>query len=367
VINYLQASDACIPLQHHPAMLLGYAHSQDVSSASIMDGVTPGPTSGQEHETAHSPLMQASTGLPPSPIAGDKLSPTQYMRMLRNLIRALDSRDTSFLLGQQMLPGHYGDVSHALLQAGNLRQALQILVRYQSKLCPLLQPRLRDEGGIAVLYWTDSFGAPGLLPFLVEMHMAAVTGMCRWLSGERLPWRFCFNRGRAPHSEQHQMHLGGDLRFNCHLDAMLIASEWLDKPWPRGNSMAASLILQNLERDALGTPMLASLPGTLYDYLLVNIRKAPTLDVCAQAFGISPATMKRHLARHGSHFQAELDQVRTHVALYLFQTLGYDNDAVAQHLGFHDANNFRRSFKRWTGQTPSLMRGGLLDAAVKFS
>ncbi|UUZ49971.1 AraC family transcriptional regulator [Massilia sp. B-10] len=43
------------------------------------------------------------------------------------------------------------------------------------------------------------------------------------------------------------------------------------------------------------------------------------------------------------------------MALRLFQR-GCDNDAVARHLGFHDANNFRRSFKRWTGLTPMLLR-----------
>ena len=32
------------------------------------------------------------------------------------------------------------------------------------------------------------------------------------------------------------MHLGGDLRFNCHLDAMLMNPEWLDRPWPRGTA-----------------------------------------------------------------------------------------------------------------------------------
>jgi AraC-like DNA-binding protein len=37
----------------------------------------------------------------------------------------------------------------------------------------------------------------------------------------------------------------------------------------------------------------------------------------------------------------------------------YDNEAAAAYLGFHDATNFRRSFKRWTGQTPSLLRSGL--------
>jgi AraC-like DNA-binding protein len=38
---------------------------------------------------------------------------------------------------------------------------------------------------------------------------------------------------------------------------------------------------------------------------------------------------------------------------------GCDNETVARHLGFHDANNFRRSFKRWTGMTPMLLRQGL--------
>nr|WP_267876193.1 AraC family transcriptional regulator [Duganella rivi] len=290
------------------------------------------------------------------PSADCELTPAEYLQLLSNVMRALDSPDTSFMLGQQMLPGHYGALSHALLQAQSLRQALDILCTGHARLCPLLTPRLREEGGLAVLYWTDSFGAPSQLPALVEMHMTAVTAMCRWLSGERLPWRYCINRSAPAHVEQHEVHLGSDLRFNCHLDAMLIDPVWLDRPWPRGNAMAASVALQGGDAEA-GAP---SLLTALYDYLLENIRLSPTLEGSAAAFGISPATMKRHLARHGSHFQAELDQVRTHVAMQLFQMRGYDNEAVAHYLGFHDATNFRRSFKRWTGLAPSLLRDALL-------
>ena len=152
------------------------------------------------------------------------------------------------------------------------------------------------------------------------------------------------------------MHLGHALRFDCQVDAMLIDSSWLDKPWPRGNATAAALALRAA---ALAPVPAASLLGALYDYLLANIRCAPTLERTAQEFGVSPATFKRHLARHGTHFQAELDQVRAHKAIYLFQAHGYDNDAVAAYLGFHDATNFRRSFKRWTGQTPQLLRHAL--------
>lgn len=339
MIAYRQIADSFIPARHQPALVLDYARSRELDE--------------------QGDLVLRGTGLRgwEMPEASAALSPAQYLQLLSNVVRALDSRDTSFMLGQQMLPGHYGALSHALLQAQNLRQALQILSAGQATLCPLLTPRLREEGGMAVLYWTDSFGAPSQLPALVEMHMTAVTAMCRWLGGERLPWRYCMNRGAPAHVEQHEVHLGSDLRFNCHLDAMLISPAWLDRPWPRGNGMVASVAADEAGAEALQPSLLTA----LYDHLLANIRLGPTLELSAAAFGISPATLKRHLARHGSHFQAELDQVRAHVAIQLFQMRGYDNEAVAHYLGFHDATNFRRSFKRWTGLTPSLLRDGLLS------
>jgi AraC-like DNA-binding protein len=335
-MQLLQQGDPGIAARHQPALVLDYARSRELDTAPLCKG--------------------AGLGDGALPSEESQLSAAQYLQLLANVARGLDSLDTSFMLGQQMLPGHYGAVSHALLQARNLRQALAILCDFHTLLCPLLQPRLREAGELHVLYWTDSFGAPSQLPFLVEMHMTALAAMCRWLAGEVLPWRFCFNRARPRHVEQHEVHLGQALRFDCQIDAMLIESRWLDRPWPRGNATAAALALRAAALEPVPAP---SLLGALYDYLLAHIRCAPTLERTAQQFGVSPATLKRHLARHGTHFQAELDQVRAHQAIYLFQAHGYDNDAVAAYLGFHDATNFRRSFKRWTGQTPQLLRHAL--------
>ncbi|HEX2009476.1 MAG TPA: helix-turn-helix transcriptional regulator, partial [Roseateles sp.] len=91
----------------------------------------------------------------------------------------------------------------------------------------------------------------------------------------------------------------------------------------------------------------------LHDRLLTRLDRPPTLDELAQGFGISPATLKRRLAQHGTHFQAELDQLRALVALYLLSLRGQPNEAVAEALGFFDGANFRRFFKRWTGLKPS--------------
>lgn len=335
MIAYHGNGDAVIPARHQPALVLDYAASRDLAL----------------------PALWRGTGLdgPGLPASGLRLTPLQYLQLLHNAARLLDSPDTAFMLGQHMLPGDCGAASAALLQAASLRHALSLLVQHQAALSPLLCPRFREEGGLAALYWTGCYGAAAQMPFLVEMHMTAVAALCRWLGGERLPWRFCFNRTRPRHTEQHEVHLGAELRFDCHLDAMLIDAACLDRPWPAAAAHATA--------SAAATAIPAASPSVLtalYDYLLERVRCAPTLERTAADFGVSPATLKRQLARHGTHFQSELDQVRTHVALYLFQTRRADNEAVAQHLGFHDATNFRRSFKRWTGQTPGLLRDALL-------
>lgn len=329
-----QAADPCIKAAHQPTLVLDYARSRDLDARAVLPGTG---LAGWE--------------------AGDLeqvISPHEYLRLLSNVSAGLKSPDTSFQLGHQMLPGHFGAISHALTQATCLRNAMELLIRYQIQLCPLLTPHFCDAGNVAALYWTDAFGASQQRGFLVEMHMTAFSGMCRWLSGERLPWRYCFNRTQPRYTEQHEVHLGPRLRFHCQIDGLLIDAEWLDLPWPRGNRTAATIALKSA--DAADATI--SLLSAVYNYLASHIRCAPSLEQTAADFGVSAATLKRQLARHGTHFQAELDQVRAHESLQLMHR-GLDNEAVARHLGFHDANNFRRSFKRWTGMTPMLLRAGL--------
>ncbi len=339
---YCSPTSPFIPSQHQPALVFDFAHAADVPATRLLDGCG----------LAADDMADATT----------RLSPQQLLRLLQNASQALASPDTSFMLGQQMLPGNFGAVSQALIHAPNLREALSILTQHQPRLAPLLVPRLMSEGRVSVLYWMESFSAPALRPLLVELHMTAIVGMTRWLSGERLPWRFCFNRAKPRHAEQHAVHLGTDLRFNCQFDAQLIDSEWLDRPWPRGDRPAMLAALPIAEAEMEAEPACRSVLPLLYDYLLARIGAAPTLEQSAQHLGTSPASLKRHLAAQGTHFQAELDLARVHASIHLLQVRGYSNEQVAQHLGFHDARNFRRSFRRWTGLTPQLMRHPLLAA-----
>lgn len=284
------------------------------------------------------------------------IAPETYLQALRSFFSQRPERDSSFLLGQQLLPGHYGHLSQALIHAPNLRDALRHICAHYQTLCPLLRPRLIESERFLILYWCDSYGVPALRNQLVEMHMSAVVALARWLAESRFQWRFCFNRPPPRTAEQHQTFLGHDLQFSCQLDAMVISREQAERPWPRASQIAWQLAQQQSPPPACNPSLL----NQLYDYLQSRLRQQPVLEQTAQDFGLSPATLKRYLSKHGSHFQAELDFCRTHMALYLLTVQGMDTEQVANWLGFHDANNFRRSCKRWTGVSPSSLRADIL-------
>jgi AraC-like DNA-binding protein len=336
---HYDATTPLIPASHQAAVLVEHLRSLDLDPAPLLNGL----------------------GLTPDAMDGprSRLSPLQMAALLRGAAQALGDPELSFQLGRQLLPGHYGAASHALLTAGTLRRALQVLVRHATRLSPLLVPHLVMEERHAVLHWTDGSGSAGLRTFLVELQMSGVVATCQWLAGQRLPWTFLFNRGEPARRDAHEAFLGTALRFACHLDAMMIDAEWLDRPWANPRALCAPALAEALDREAQVQEPRRHLLALVYERLHDQVRQPLALEALAAGFGLSPATFKRRLAACGTHFQAELDQVRLHTALRLMHGRGLDNEAVARHLGYDDAANFRRSMKRWAGLTPSQLRLGL--------
>lgn len=338
--NGYECDSRFIAAHHQPATLIDLALSRDIDSHRLLRG----------------------TGLFYDDIvAGEqRISPQQFLVLIGNARRLLDADDTSFLFGQRLFPGHYGAASDALRHAANLQEALDLLVAQRALLSPLLAPRLLLDEQDAWLYWVDACGAGEHQRFLVETAMTAVLGMSRWLSGERLPWRCHFSHGQPRWVEQYWVHLGEDVLFERQIDALQIPRQYLARPWPQASLTAGRVARQQCERQREELGFDTSLLEGLYHWSLARVREAPTLEQAALAFDMSPATLKRKLAKHGTHYQEQRDLVRKHVALYLYRIKGYSNEEVASYLHFHDATNFRRSFKRWTGLSPSALRRVLM-------
>lgn len=334
--RWYEADSRFIAGHYQPATLIDLALSRDIDSHRLLRG----------------------TGLFYDDIVAGhtRLSPQQCFALIANAQRLLEADDSSFLFGQRLWPGHYGPASHALQQAQNLQQALETLIHHRALLSPLLTPRLLLDDKYAYVYWLDSCGAGEQLRFVQEASMTALKAMSQWLSGERLPWECSVSHPEPRYVEQYWVHLGENTQFGCQLDMMRLPREYLTRTWPNASAIARQVAYQQAQEQLQGLGFSASLLDRLYVYLRNNARQAPSLEQAAQHFSVSQATLKRKLNKHGTHFQAQQDQARKHMALYLYQIKGLSNEAVAEYLNFSDPANFRRALKRWTGCTPNLIR-----------
>jgi AraC-like DNA-binding protein len=71
---------------------------------------------------------------------------------------------------------------------------------------------------------------------------------------------------------------------------------------------------------------------------------------------MSERTLARRLRDRGLSFRSLLDGVRKELGLGYMEELRHAVTDVAYLLGFSDQSNFARSFRRWTGSTPSEYR-----------
>ena len=186
--------------------------------------------------------------------------------------------------------------------------------------------------------------------------MTSLVAMSQWLSGQRLPWVCSFNHAEPRYVEQYWVHLGEHTRFERPLDMMCIPREYLTHTWPGASATAGQVARQQALEQIEQLGFATSLLDCLDAYLREHVRQPPSLEQAAHTFAMSPATLKRKLQRHDTGFQQQVDRVRKHVALHLYLAKGLSNEEVAAYLNFNDAANFRRSFKRWTGSTPNLIR-----------
>ncbi|MCG8158656.1 AraC family transcriptional regulator ligand-binding domain-containing protein [Brenneria goodwinii] len=334
--GWYECDDRFIVGHHQPGILIDLALSRDIDGHRLLRG----------------------TGVFLEDIAAGAVhfSQQQFGQLIDNSIRLLDADDTSFLFGRRSLPGCYGNFSHVLQQADNLHQALDDFIRFCSLFSPLLAPRMYLDDRYLCLYWPQSDTDGGRQRFLLEASMTSIASLGRWLSPQQpLPWRFLFNYRQPRYIEQYWVHLGDGLSFDQPLNMMLLPAEYVWMTSPHANSTVCAVVRQQCLQQLETQGFRRSFIDYFYDHLRDNLRDPLNLERVAASLNMSPATLKRKLRKHDSSFQEQWDRVRKHTALFLYWFQGLTNEEVAQYLHISDINNFRRSFRRWTGIAPSVL------------
>lgn len=327
------------------------------------------------------------------------ISPKQLARLLDNALAQWPSGDLSFLLGQLWLPSQSGALTAGLFCARDLKELTYFWHKYHW----LTQPWLQTWRGQGEQQWhfllSLDLGMQRHRQFFIELSLSSLTACCKQLLGQAWRGSISFPYSAPDNLAHYYKYFGTDIRFDAPLCRISMAKTLLRQP-----SLFASQSLlysqsDDVNVDCVGNVQLPSAAQSLIhsegtalepdihtphsplrpqlnmaksarQALLAQefrlglaagirlklMRRTLSLPEMAQLLEISSATLKRRLGEMGLSYGQLVDETRLIRALYYLAEPEQDARSIATSLSFSDASNFRRSFKRWTGQLPAYFR-----------
>lgn len=169
---------------------------------------------------------------------------------------------------------------------------------------------------------------------------------------------------RVDHSEPENFphHLLQDLaivEFDAEQMELCIPNSWMDFPLPTANTELTSAAIDQCESELRQLK-----PVDLIDQIRNRLRNisgnTPTLEQLASQLFMSPSTLKRRLKEQNTTYQEIKAEERFLKAQEMLQQ-GFQSESIAEQLGFSDASNFTKAFKKWSGMTPRAFRQSMSD------
>lgn len=216
------------------------------------------------------------------------------------------------------------------------RNAREVALRFhhQTNLCG----ETEDAFTAFLLRFMRLLYRPDFSPLRIELHHA------------------CPNEGPRPYAEA----FGVAPVFGQNESALVFAAAAMEEPLSGAcaelaqyNDKIAAQYLARLDR----ADVFARVRAKIIELLPAGecTRRGVAQQVC-----MSQATLQLKLAQRGTNFQDLLSETRRELALGYLAQRSLSVTEITFLLGFTDASNFTRAFKRWTSTSPTLYRAKLL-------
>jgi AraC-like DNA-binding protein len=272
----------------------------------------------------------------------------------------------AFAMGLHMRLSWHGFLGFAAMTAGTVREALELAQRFIRTRTSAFELSTYVEGDSASLVLEERVPLGPLREFTVIMLLVGIGQIAKDFTGGRpltgvAECAFPQPAYAAKLLARAEDLGAGTMRFDRPAHRLLFDASILDLPVVTSDPAAMELARAQCDRE-LATQAEAGTEGWTF---LARVRGAIALrsgdgfrglDEVARKLHLSTRTLKRRLAEQGASFSQVLDEVRRQRALLLLEDRRLAIDEVAGRLGYSDAANFTRAFRRWTGQTPAAFR-----------
>ena len=286
-----------------------------------------------------------------------RVSFRQGSTLIRRGLQLAPNKGLGLLIGERETIASIGLVGYAMMTSPTLGAATSLGMTQQKFTGSMLEFEMQQDERFVSVRASNRFHEPDIQMFLVEEAFASFLQIARGLVGNSfVPQRIDLNYPAPEYAAEYQRVFQCPIRFGQPSNAFFTDIDWVSRPLltydPLSHRQALEFMEIGFSREREKIDLFESVERAVRQ----NLRELPTFSEIAKKLCLSERTLRRRLADNGVSYQELLDSVRKHRALEMLANPRLSIEQVAFEVGFCDSHNFRRAFKRWTGNTPSEMR-----------
>ncbi len=261
-------------------------------------------------------------------------------------------------VGRHQHVGNFGLLGLAMTTAATLGEAMQIGLRFTPVLGSLMRfVESASEAGTLALAGHMTLVFPSIHRFVTEEFFSSCLALGHGLLGERLrPLRIEFSYPAPAYRERYQEVFDCPLVFDQPQNRLVLDASVLATPLPTHNPIAARQVLALCEAQMPDGAVPGEATASVERLLRAQLPLDPKLAAIAAQMHVSERTLRRQLTGEGTSFHQIHDRLRVDQAYALLRERHLTIAAVGAAIGYKDPRDFRRAFKRLTGQTPRALR-----------
>jgi AraC-like DNA-binding protein len=289
-----------------------------------------------------------------------RISLAELMTACKNAIRLSSDPHLPYRIGASIHVSAYGMYGFAILCCPDFRKAMAFAELYHALAAPLATIEFTEADGLASWVIEPNARAatdPQVYRFVTEMQIGIHISLMRDIMGPAFtPDRISLAYPQAHDFGLPAEQIGCRPGFAAQTNQIVFRSTWLDQTANLGNRTTYPAVVALCDDLLNDLKSRIGVAGEIRALLLRELANPPTLATIAKRLEVSDRSLRRQLGEQSISFRGLLDELRMQVALKYLRTTRLANEDIALALGFSDAANFRRAFRRWTNKSPSEIR-----------
>lgn len=304
-------------------------------------------------------ILLKKVGLDPSrlEVAEVRVSQSQAIEFFTRAIMESGEPGLGMLAGGRLKLPLHGTFGTALMSSDTLGDAVTLMTRYLMLRAPHIRVEQHQESNQVILKLFNDMDMGPLQGFVMDTLLGACLSATRQLLGS-LPRQMEVRRcGIEPsYFQRLRHHMPTLVRYNCSEDAFVLPHAALNTPLRLRNNELAARSREQCEASLIQLTTNIGFTHRVRRVIETGQPFPPKLSQVSHTLFVSERTLKRRLHEEQASFQGLVDQVRLQRASELLEHTHMNLSKIADTLGYADAANFTRAFKRWTGGSPSQYR-----------